>query len=160
MLDARKRIIMVVDDERSVLDVIREFLESEGFTLLALEKGIQAIELASKISIDLLLTDVFLPTISARVMANRIALVQPRLKVLFMSGYSMETVTSHGLLPMGSEVLQKPIAKRDLIRQVYASLNSGTYWSQISRGSQAGPIASAVEEMPGPWQVENDGPSQ
>lgn len=140
-MDNRKKIILVVDDEVSVLGVIRIFLESEDFTVLTVGKGNEAIQVASGVNIDLLLADVFLPSITAKVLANRISALQPLLKVIFMSGYSRQTITDHGVLPAGAEILQKPIAKKDLIKQVHASLASGTYWRQISGSSRidAGP---------------------
>lgn len=144
MMDAKEKIILVIDDEPQTLDVIRQFLEPEGFLVVTLDRGGPAIELASKLSFDLLLLDVFLPSISARVLANKITVSQPMLKILFMTGYSSETVISHGILPAGAQVMQKPIARKDLISQVHACLASGTYWRQISQGSMAGTRALLI----------------
>lgn len=138
MMDAKRKIVLVIDNESQILDVIRQFLEPEGFLVVTLDKGGPAIELASRLSIDLLILDVFLPSTSARVLANKIAACQPMLKILFITGYSSETVISHGILPAGAQVMQKPIARKDLISQVHASLASGTYWRQISQGSTVG----------------------
>lgn len=137
-MDNRKKIILVVDDEVAVLEVIGRFLDSEGYTVLSVDNTQAAIQIASDVKVDLLLADVFMPTLSAKALANRISRVQVGMKVIFMTGYSRETMIDHGVVPMGAAVLQKPISKRDLLRQVHDTFASGTCWPQAAPGVRSG----------------------
>jgi two-component system CheB/CheR fusion protein len=135
-IDARKTTIMVVDDDKEVRENLRRLLEPEGFLVLDLDNERRAIELSTKVTVDLLIADVRLPAMNARELANRITANYLKLKVVFFSEYSKEIVISHGMVPSGAEVIHKPILRKELLESVYAALASSTYWYQVANGSR------------------------
>jgi DNA-binding NtrC family response regulator len=147
-MDARKQIILVVNDEVAVLGAIRHFLAEEGYTVLSVDKAQSALQIASDVIIDLLLADVFMPWMTAKSLSHRIASLQPGLKVIFMTGYSKETLIDHGMVPAGAVILQKPISRNGLIRQVHETLASGTVWQQVSPKSRVSPGSLVGTENP------------
>jgi two-component system, cell cycle sensor histidine kinase and response regulator CckA len=102
--------VLLVEDEKGVRELAREYLEMTGYTVVLAEDGRTALELAAMHSgtIHLLMTDVVMPGISGRELADRVAKIRPGIKVLYMSGYTDHAVVHHGILENDAVLLQKP----------------------------------------------------
>ena len=96
-------------------------LEGEGFDVLVAQDGDEAIELAAKHHIDLLLTDLMMPKLGGREVAERLRELRPDLKVVFMSGYAEGGIHSEAMLPPGTEFLEKPFTFTELKDKVRGS---------------------------------------
>jgi two-component system, cell cycle sensor histidine kinase and response regulator CckA len=117
--------VLLVEDEDGVRQLAREYLEMNGYTVIAAEDGHTALELAAMHGgpIHLLMTDVVMPGISGRELAQRIAKTRPEIKVLYMSGYTDQAVVHHGILDTGALLLQKPFTMATLaskLREILA----------------------------------------
>jgi PAS domain S-box-containing protein len=112
--------ILVVEDEPAVLALSRRALEAQGYVVLAASDPSAAMRLVELHggTIHLLLTDVVMPGLSGRVLADRLAARRPGIRVLYMSGYPGDAVVQHGELPPGSAFLQKPFSPDALARKV------------------------------------------
>jgi two-component system cell cycle sensor histidine kinase/response regulator CckA len=102
--------ILLVEDEKGVRELAREYLTSSGYTVIEAEDGHTALELAAMHvgPIHLLLTDVVMPGISGRELAERVGQIRPGIKVIYMSGYTDQAVVHHGILENDAILLQKP----------------------------------------------------
>jgi PAS domain S-box-containing protein len=112
--------ILVVEDDDGVRDLVRLMLENNGYRVLTVHDPEEAERMCSErpTAIDLLLTDVMMPEVNGRVLAERLGEIAPAMRVLFMSGYSDEAVHRHGMLGERSEFLEKPFTERALTRKV------------------------------------------
>jgi two-component system cell cycle sensor histidine kinase/response regulator CckA len=112
--------VLLVEDEESLRELNQELMEGLGYTVLQAAYGAQALEMAEQHSgqIDLLLTDVVMPGMSGRELAERLAFTQPELKVLYMSGYTDNVIVHHGILKSGIAFLQKPFTRDVLARKL------------------------------------------
>ena len=106
------RTVMVVEDEMLVLHLVNNFLEKLGFEVKSFADPIQALAYLEACGPDetpeLLLTDLVLPRMNGKDMADKALEMVPGLKVLYMSGYSAEMISKHGILPGDTTFLQKP----------------------------------------------------
>jgi two-component system, cell cycle sensor histidine kinase and response regulator CckA len=109
-------VVLLVEDEKGVRELAREYLEMSGYTVLEAENGHTALELAAMHvgPIHLLLTDVVMPGISGRELADRIVNIRPEIKILYMSGYTDQSVVRHGVLQADAVLLQKPFTLASL----------------------------------------------
>ena len=117
--------ILLVEDDEVVRKLVREVLDNEGYRLLEAPNGVAALSICAQYEepIHLLLTDVVMPEMSGRELANRLAAVRPEVKVLYMSGYTDDVVLRSGVLAESSSFLQKPFTSAGLgikIREVLA----------------------------------------
>jgi CheY-like chemotaxis protein len=105
-----KLTILLVEDEEMVRDLMREVLEREGYRVLACALPAEGVEMgrAHGDEIDLLLTDVVMPEMNGREMADRIHQFLPLLPVVFMSGYTQHALAERGEVDPKFEYLQKP----------------------------------------------------
>lgn len=108
--------ILLVEDEEVVREVAEVILSTSGYDVLKAENAAEALNLweEHKDEIDLLLTDVIMPGISGKELADMLIASRSDLKVLFMSGYSTDVISFHDILPDGVELLQKPFTPHDL----------------------------------------------
>ncbi len=118
--------ILLVEDEQSVRVLTRSLLEQGGYTVLEADNGEQAIELAKQHSglIHLLLTDVVMPGMKGPTLAEKILQIHPESKALYVSGYSGSFGTQTGLVPAGSNFLQKPFSKVTLLKKLREALST------------------------------------
>ena len=117
--------VMLVEDEAQVRKLIYEVLHSRGYKVLSAKDGLEAIPLEENYAdrIDLLITDVVMPGLSGRELANHVRAARPGTKVLFISGYTDDAVLRHGVTAPGTGFLQKPFALEDLLQSVRALLD-------------------------------------
>lgn len=118
--------VLLVEDRIETRFAIREMLRRSGYTVLEAESGDEAVSVSAQHSgpLHLLLTDVIMPGLSGREVAERLAAERPGLCVLFMSGYTQETIDPHGVLEPGMEFIQKPFMLNALLRRVRQVLSS------------------------------------
>src|SRR6266849_445700 len=119
--------ILLVEDAEPLRKLAQAFLESNGFRVLSATSGEAALEIAARHSglFDLLLTDVVMPGMNGRVLAEQLSMRQPGLKVLFMSGYTDSFIAGHGVLQMGTNLLHKPFTEEIFISKVREVLDGG-----------------------------------
>ncbi|HLL81283.1 MAG TPA: PAS domain S-box protein, partial [Longimicrobium sp.] len=112
--------ILLVEDEESVRRLGHRVLERAGYTVLAAAAGGEALRVAEAHAgaIHLLVTDVVMPGMSGREVAERMALLRPRAGVLFTSGYTDDAIVHHGVLDDGMAFLQKPFDPSTLLDAV------------------------------------------
>ncbi|WP_432840531.1 PAS domain S-box protein [Dactylosporangium sp. CA-092794] len=116
----RGQTILVAEDEPALREVTTRILRRGGYTVLAAADGVAALQMASEHGgpIDLLLTDVVMPGMLGRVLAERLQRLRPSTRVLFMSGYAQPVLTSNGILDPGVHLLEKPFTGPDLLNAV------------------------------------------
>jgi CheY-like chemotaxis protein len=119
--------ILLVEDEDQVRSLARLVLERKGYHVLVARDGSEALRLLqdSEGSVQLLATDVVMPNMSGPELAGRVALMAPKVKVLYMSGYMDDAVGEHGLIAAGVPFLQKPYTPTALAQKVREVLDSG-----------------------------------
>jgi len=112
--------ILLVEDEESLRVMTRTLLVQSGYHVLDADSGAQALEIAHRHeeTIHLLLTDVVLPGMRGRELAERMVLFRPDLRVLLMSGYTDHAIAAQGVLDVGTFFLQKPFTRDALTREV------------------------------------------
>jgi PAS domain S-box-containing protein len=112
--------ILLVEDQEAVREVAREFLEASGYRVLESHSPADAVRIAEEFSgeIHLLLTDVVMPEMGGRELADRLQRVRPQMRVLFMSGYTDDAIVHHGVLDPDTAFLQKPFARGSLEQKV------------------------------------------
>jgi len=112
--------ILLVEDEAAVRAVTRQLLQRNGYSVIEAPEGAVALTLLNggEVTVDLLLTDVVMPGMSGRELAERAATGCPGLRVLFMSGYTDDAVVRHRILEAGLNYLQKPFHPDALLRKV------------------------------------------
>ena len=117
--------VLLVEDEADLRYLTQELLESEGYNVLAAEDGQKAMEHSANYAgpIDILLTDIVLPGMSGREVADRVAEDRAGIKVLYMSGYSGALVVNQGALEPGVALLSKPFSKKELVAQIRSVLD-------------------------------------
>ena len=112
--------ILLVEDTEMVRSLVTTLLGSYGYEVLAAASGPEAIEIADQpnLTIDLLMTDVVMPRMNGRELADRLTATRPGLKVLFTSGYPSDTVVRHGIAEARTAFIEKPYLPDDLARMV------------------------------------------
>ena len=132
--------ILLVEDAEPLRKLAQAFLEAGGFRVLPAESGESALEVAARFggTFDLLLTDVVMPGMNGRVLAEQLSPRQPGIKVLYMSGYTDSFIAGHGVLDPKTHLLHKPFTEELLIRKVREVLDDG---------KKSGPALSSAIEL-------------
>jgi PAS domain S-box-containing protein len=131
--------LLVVEDEEGVRVLVRDFLRMNGYTVLEAPHGEEALRVAGQHAgnISLMITDVIMPGMNGRELAERMAVLRPAMKVLYISGYAESTVYRKGVLEPGAQFLQKPFGPPDLGRKVRDVLGTQREVEALSGGEPA-----------------------
>jgi CheY-like chemotaxis protein len=118
--------IMLVEDEVNVRLVARKFLQKQGYTVLEAGHPKEALEVCERDdhAIDLLITDVIMPDMSGRELAEQLTRKYPHLKVLYISGYANEALNQYGVIGSGIAFLEKPFSSESLALKVRQTLDA------------------------------------
>lgn len=119
--------ILIVEDEPGVLEVATETLRQYGYKVLAASSPAEALQIAQSLSepIHLLVTDVVMPIMSGRELAEYLVRLYPQMHVLYVSGYTENTIVHHGVLDAGVHFLPKPYTPSQLAQKVRQVLDGG-----------------------------------
>ncbi len=119
--------ILLVEDEQTILDMTTKMLRRLGYTVLVAGTPSEAIRQAGEYTgeIHLVLTDVIMPEMNGRTLTQKLMVNRPALKCLFMSGYTANVISHHGVLDDGVFFLQKPFATRELAAKIQQALGNG-----------------------------------
>ncbi len=118
--------ILLVEDEPALLKLTKKMLERQGYTVVAASTPAEAIRLSQEQTgtIALIIVDVILPEMSGRTLASTLLAGHANLKCLFMSGYTADAITHHGVLDAGVHFIQKPFSTESLASKVRETLEA------------------------------------
>jgi CheY-like chemotaxis protein len=132
--------ILVVEDEPQIRQMACEVLSECGYKLLVAANGVEALRILKEESaaIDLILTDVVMPEMNGRELAEHVAVARPAAKVLYMSGYTNDAIVRHGVLDSGTWFVQKPFSPDALARKIREVLDSGNLSTEMETPASLG----------------------
>jgi PAS domain S-box-containing protein len=138
--------ILLVEDEANLRYLARQYLEKQGYRVIEAADGAVAVQIAvaHESMIHLLLTDVIMPGMNGRELAQRITEIRPNVKVLYMSGYTENVIGHNGTLDAGIRLLQKPFNLRDLKNKVREALDATPTPPEVEMSIQAAATQHAV----------------
>jgi PAS domain S-box-containing protein len=138
--------ILLVEDEANLRYLARQYLEKQGYRVIEAADGAVAMQIAVAHEgvIHLLLTDVIMPGMNGRELAQRISEIRPNVKVLYMSGYTENVIGRNGTLDAGVRLLQKPFTLRDLKSKVREVLESTPSSPEVAMSVQTAHAKSAA----------------
>jgi len=112
--------VLLVEDEDDLRDLLHDYLANKGYTVMSAASGEEALAMCHDRAYApaLLVTDVVMPGIGGRALADGLRSGDPGLRVLYLSGYTDEAMLHHGILPTGTQFLQKPFALETLAATV------------------------------------------
>ena len=147
-MDAGTVLVLLAEDEPAVRGLVKKILERAGFRVVAAEDGEAAWELAESLDhpLDLLVTDVVMPRLYGTELASRLAVVQPDLPVLFMSGYTDNERLRRGALDPGQAFLEKPFTPEELLQTARRLLAGGEPADEEGALEHAGAAEPGVGE--------------
>lgn len=118
--------ILLVEDEYKILKMTTKMLDRLGYTVIAASSPSEATVIVDQLAceIHLLVTDVIMPEMNGRTLAERLQAKKPEMKCLFMSGYTADIISHHGVLDEGLCFIQKPFSKKELAVKVREALDS------------------------------------
>jgi CheY-like chemotaxis protein len=127
--------VLVVEDDEPVRRLARRALEGAGYTVLQAASPLEALEISARHTgpLDMLLTDVMMPELTGRQLADRLAASRPGLAVLFMSGYAEDAIVHHGRLDPDTAFLQKPFPPEALAQKVRTILDAHGRAAAVNR---------------------------
>ncbi len=119
-----KETILIVEDDKAVRNLTHRILASAGYKTLIAANGSEALLECEQHEgkIHLVLTDVVMPKMSGKELSDQLAKIFPKLKVLFMSGYTDNAIVHHGILDEGTHFIAKPFTSPDLLKKIRAVL--------------------------------------
>ncbi len=131
--------ILLVEDEANLRYLARQYLEKQGYKVIEAADGAVAMQIAvaHEAMIHLLLTDVIMPGMNGRELAQRIAEIRPNVKILYMSGYTENVIGHDGMLDAGIRLLQKPFNLRDLKSKVREVLDATPTPPEVAMSMQS-----------------------
>jgi PAS domain S-box-containing protein len=120
--------LLVVEDETQVRELMRDILVAQGYEVLTAQDGVAALQVAQQHEgpIHLLISDVVMPRMSGRALADQLRAMRPEIRVLFTSGYTDDAILRHGVLDKGTDFLAKPFELETLARRVRSVLDAKT----------------------------------
>jgi PAS domain S-box-containing protein len=138
--------ILLVEDEANLRYLARQYLEKQGYKVIEAADGAVAMQIAVAHEgvIHLLLTDVIMPGMNGRELAQRISEIRPNVKVLYMSGYTENVIGHNGTLDAGIRLLQKPFNLRDLKNKVREVLDTTPTPPEVDMSIQSAATQHAV----------------
>jgi len=142
--------ILLVEDEANLRYLARQYLEKQGYKVIEAADGAVAMQIAvaHESVIHLLLTDVIMPGMNGRELAQRISEIRPNVKILYMSGYTENVIGHNGMLDAGVNLLQKPFNLRDLRSKVREVLDASPTPPEVAMPMQyAEPRATRAREI-------------
>jgi len=112
--------ILLVEDEEAVRNLTKRILSTAGYCVLTAANGNEALEIfkTHQKEIHLLLTDIVMPQMGGKVLAEQLLRIMPKLKVIFMSGYADNAITTQGLLDNNTLFIGKPFSATDMLRKI------------------------------------------
>lgn len=118
--------VLVVEDQEAVRQVAADILSGLGYTVIEARDGADALDLCGRYHgrIHLLLTDVIMPKMGGRDLADKIRELHPEIRVLYMSGYTDDTIAYHGILNKGIHLIHKPFTESGLAKEVRKALDT------------------------------------
>jgi two-component system, cell cycle sensor histidine kinase and response regulator CckA len=118
--------ILVAEDEQAVRELVRSMMAGAGYQVLVAGSGQEALAIAAEHAgpIQLLLTDVVMPGMNGRELAEHLAAVRPDTRILFMTGYTDDAVVQHGVLGGAIALLPKPFSRQELLKAIRDVLDS------------------------------------
>jgi len=124
--NAGNETILLVEDEPAVRDLAQRILRRKGYRVVAAQNGREALDLVERHAdaIDLLVTDLVMPQMDGRELAQRLAARRPGLRVLFMSGYTGDTIAQRGVLDPDVAFIEKPFSPEGLAHKVREILDA------------------------------------
>jgi len=152
--------ILLAEDAEALRKLAQMFLRDNGYHVLTAADGSEAMQVAQQSSgpIHLLLTDVVMPGMNGRVLAERLAPQNPAMKVLYMSGYTDSFISGHGVLEPGTHLLHKPFTEETLTRKVREVLDAArNATNPVAAGHSEGGVAVGGESDVRGQEIEQDG---
>jgi CheY-like chemotaxis protein len=115
-----------VEDEPAMREVTRRILDRNGYHVVAAASGDEALDvLASQLEhVDVLLTDVILPRMQGKELADKFRVLQPAARVVFMSGYTQGLLGEQGVLEPGVHLIEKPFSEATLLTRLHETLSA------------------------------------
>ena len=146
--EAPRETILVVEDEVNLRRLTRQFLENQGYTVVEAADGAAAVQIcvAHQGTIHLLLTDVIMPGMNGRELAQRVSEIRPNIRVLYMSGYTENAIGHNGTLDAGITLLQKPFTLHALKAKVREVLDQTTLPQEVAMSARA--VLSSEARVP------------
>jgi PAS domain S-box-containing protein len=118
--------VLLVEDDATVRELVSRILTRQGFGVVSFSAGSEALEYfrSNCNEIDLMLTDVVMPEMSGKVLSDKLRLIRPDLKTIFMSGYTDETIAQKGVLDDGTQLIFKPFDTAEVVQRINSMLES------------------------------------
>ena len=110
--------VLLVEDEDDLREVLQEGLESLGYVVVSARNGKEALQVCHEAAFDVVVTDVVMPEMNGRELSERLTVLYPELKTLYISGFTDDIISQRGVVGAGPELLRKPFSSDELARKV------------------------------------------